>query len=61
MNYGNIVIYNVLITPRNTETKLLNLSQDKQEKKAIYFYQSKRFIEQQFRGFHMEDGNYVPG
>lgn len=61
MNYGNLVIYHILITPQNTETKLLNLSQDEQEKKAIYFFQFKRFVEKQFRGFHMKDGNYVPG
>lgn len=29
------------------------------KKKAIYFFQSKRFIEKQFRGFHMEDGNFT--
>lgn len=37
MNYGNIVIYHILITARNTETKLLNLSQDKQEKRQFTF------------------------
>lgn len=37
MNYGNILIYHILITPQTTVTKLLNLSQDKQVKRQFTF------------------------